>query len=444
MLAFAAITLAMAVPAAAQTANRVLITEVSGAIGVATVRQVSRAIDQARDQKAAALILRLDTPGGLVTSTRDLIQRIIASPVPVIVYVSPSGARAASAGTFLAYASHIAAMAPGTNIGAATPVEIGGVPGLPPPRPTDQNKEDRKAPATKQQTAAEQKAVNDVVALLRSLAQLRGRNAEWAEKATREAATLTAIEAQKEGVVEIVATTVDDLLAQVDGRKVTAGGAEIALATRNAKTEVITPDARTRLLSVISDPNLAFILLMIGVYGLLLEFWTPGTFVPGVIGGVSLILALIALSVLPLNYGAFGLLLLGLALMIGEAFAPGLGILGIVGLLSFVVGAYFLFEGAGSDIEIAVSLPLIMGMAVLTAAMVFGVGTFALKARRRAVVTGAEQLIGARARVVDWSGSSGHVHLQGEVWAARSSVPIHPAGSVRVVGRDGLTLIVDE
>jgi membrane-bound serine protease (ClpP class) len=416
--------------AMAQTANRVLMTEVSGAIGVATVRQVRRAIDQARDKNAQALILRLDTPGGLVSSTRELIQRIVASPVPVVVYVSPSGARAASAGTFLTYASHIAAMAPGTNIGAATPVQIGRLPGLPQPQPDPaKDKDGKNGSATKSQSAIEQKALNDVVALLRSLAQLRGRNAEWAEKATREAATLTATEAQKEGVIEIVATGVDDLLTQLDGRKVEAGGTEIVLATRGVKAEVIVPDARTRLLSVIADPNVAFILLMIGFYGLLLEFWNPGTFVPGVIGGISLILGLTALSALPVNYGAMGLLLLGLALMIGEVFTPGLGILGIGGLVAFVAGAYFLFEGSGSDMEIAVSLPLILGMAALTAGLIFGV---------------AEQIIGAEARVLDWDGSSGHVRLHGEIWSARSGAAIRPEGRVRVVGREGNTLLVDD
>jgi membrane-bound serine protease (ClpP class) len=431
--------------AMAQTANRVLMTEVSGAIGVATVRQVRRAIDQARDKNAQALILRLDTPGGLVSSTRELIQRIVASPVPVVVYVSPSGARAASAGTFLTYASHIAAMAPGTNIGAATPVQIGRLPGLPQPQPDPaKDKDGKNGSATKSQSAIEQKALNDVVALLRSLAQLRGRNAEWAEKATREAATLTATEAQKEGVIEIVATGVDDLLTQLDGRKVEAGGTEIVLATRGVKAEVIVPDARTRLLSVIADPNVAFILLMIGFYGLLLEFWNPGTFVPGVIGGISLILGLTALSALPVNYGAMGLLLLGLALMIGEVFTPGLGILGIGGLVAFVAGAYFLFEGSGSDMEIAVSLPLILGMAALTGGLIFGVAGLALKARQRVPVTGAEQIIGAEARVLDWDGSSGHVRLHGEIWSARSGAAIRPEGRVRVVGREGNTLLVDD
>ena len=221
-------------------------------------------------------------------------------------------------------------------------------------------------------------------------------------------------------------------------------GIERSLATRDANIEIVSPDLRTRLLQAISDPNIAFILLMAGFYGIALEFWTPGTFVPGVVGGISLVMALIALSALPVSYGALGLLVLGLALMIGEVLTPGFGILGVGGLGAFLAGAYFLFEGTGSDVDMAISLPLIAAMAVVSAGMIFGIGVLAVKARRRPVTTGAEQLIGARARVVDWSGSTGHVHLHGETWSARSRAPIRPTGEVRVAGRDGLMLIVEE
>jgi membrane-bound serine protease (ClpP class) len=435
--------LGAAAPASAQRGQRVYLTEVSGAIGVATVRQLSRAIEQAQAEQAGALIMRLDTPGGLVSATRELIKQIIASPVPIVIYVAPSGARAASAGTFLVYASHVAAMAPGTNLGAATPIEIGGLPGLPQPRREEPSKDEKGSNRTQPQSTAQRKAINDVVALLRSLAQLRGRNAEFAEKAVSDAATMTAAEAVKAGVVDVMAVSVDDLLRQIDGRKVSAGGAERTLATLGVKAEVIEPDLRTRLLSVISDPNIAFILLMVGFYGLILEFWNPGSFVPGTLGGISLILALIALTALPVNYGAFGLLLLGIGLMVGEAFTPGIGVLGIGGALAFGVGAYFLFEGAGSDIEIAVSLPLIIGMTCTTAALIFAVVAAAMQARRRPAAAGAEQLIGARARVVDWQGDSGQVRAEGEIWAARSERPLQAGATVRVVGRDGLTLLVE-
>jgi membrane-bound serine protease (ClpP class) len=433
--------LGLAAPAPAQT-NRVFLIEVSGAIGVSTTRQFSRAIERAQAERAAVLIVQLDTPGGLVSSTRELIKQIIASPVPVVIYVAPSGAQAASAGTFLVYAAHLAAMAPGTNLGAATPIEIGGVPGLPQPR-REPAKDDKTPSGTQPQNAAQAKAINDVVALLRSLAQLRGRNAEFAEKAVRDAATLTAAEAHRDNVVDIMAGSVGELLAQLDGRKVTAGGVERTLATKGATPETIEPDLRTRLLSIISNPNVAFLLLMIGFYGIILEFWNPGTLVPGVIGGISLILSLIALSALPVNYGALALLVLGIALMIGEAFTPGVGALGIGGLAAFVVGSYFLFEGAGSDIKFAVSLPLIAGMAITTAALIFGVIAAAMRARKRPAVTGAEQVIGAIARVIDWQGDRGHVRFEGEIWNARSGRPQPVGAAVRVVGREGLTLVVE-
>jgi membrane-bound serine protease (ClpP class) len=428
---------ALAAEAGAQGGNRVYLSEVSGAIGVATVRQLTRAIERAQADRAEALIVQLDTPGGLVSSTRELIKLIIASPVPIVIYVAPSGARAASAGTFLVYASHVAAMAPGTNLGAATPVQIGGLPGMPSPQQKD-NKDGKGG-----KSAMEQKAINDVVAMLRSLAQLRGRNAEFADKAVSEAATMTADEALKAGVIDVFATSTGDLLTQIDGRKVKIDGVEKTLATKGAKAETLTPDLRTRLLSVISNPNVAFLLLMIGFYGLILEFWNPGTFIPGVIGGISLILALIALSALPLNYGALGLLVLGIGLMIGEALTPGIGILGVGGVVAFAAGAYFLFEGAGSDIEIAVSLPVIIGTTVTTALLIFGVVAAAMQARRRPAAAGAEQLIGARARVVDWQDDSGHVRAEGEVWTARSERPLAVGATVRVVGRDGLTLLVE-
>jgi membrane-bound serine protease (ClpP class) len=436
LLALLITVLAPAAPAAAQ--ESVLVTDAQGAIGVAAHRHIVQAIEAAQAKQAAALIVRLDTPGGLVSATRTTIQALIASPVPVIVYVAPSGARAASAGTFIVYAAHIAAMAPGTNIGAATPIEIGGLPGL--PRPKGEQKDRQPQEGT---TAAERKAINDVVAMLRGLAQLRGRSAEWAEKAVREAATLTADEALKEHVIEIVATDLRDLLAQADGRKVTVNGQERIIATKDASLVTFTPDWRTQLLSVISDPNIAFILLMIGVYGILLEFWNPGTFVSGTVGAISLILALIALTILPVHYGALGLLILGIALMIGEALTPGTVVLGIGGILAFIVGAVFLFEGPGADVSYAISRPLIIGLAAVSAALIFGVIAAAVKARKRPPAAGGEQLIGSVGEVVDWPGSLGSVRVHGEIWAARSEQPLNRGDSVRIVGRDRLTLIVE-
>jgi membrane-bound serine protease (ClpP class) len=426
--------------AKAQFTGPVLVTDLNGAIGVAAARQVSRAIEKARQDRASALLIRLDTPGGLVSSTRDIIKDLIAAPVPIVVYVAPSGARAASAGTFIVYAAHIAAMAPGTNIGAATPVEIGRVPGLPAPREGDPGAQ--KQPPS-QEAASERKAINDVVALLRSLAQLRGRNAEWAEKAVREAATLTADDARKEGVIDIVARNIDDLLQQLDGRRVTVDGVERVIAAAGVGRSAYEPDLTTRALAVISDPNLAFILLLIGIYGILLEFWTPGVYFPGVIGAISLIVALMALSTLPVQYAALSLLLLGIGLMIGEVFTPGIGALGIGGLVAFVAGAFFLFEPSGADIKIAVSWPLILGAAAATAAFFLFVGGAAIKARHRPPATGAEAMIGSIGRVIDWQDLAGNIRIHGEIWAARGDRPLQPGTSVRVVKREGLTLIVE-
>ncbi len=419
--------------AAAQTAQsgRVLVVDVDGAISVAAARVMTKAMDLARKDGAEAIVMRLDTPGGLVSATRDIIRDMLAAPVPVIVYVGPSGARAASAGTFIVYASHLAAMAPGTNLGAATPIQMGGLPGL--PQQKDEKKKD-------EPTSAEKKAINDVVALLRSLAQLRGRDIDFAEKAVREAATLTATEAQKQGVVEIVAASVTDLLAQADGRKVSVNGQERPLATKNAAVQVVEADWRTKLLSVIANPNIAFILFLVGVYGILFEFWSPGSFVPGTVGGVSLILALTALSVLPVEYGALGLLLLGMALMIAEVFTPGIGILGIGGLVAFVLGAFFLFEPEGSTIDFRVSIPVIVGAAITSAALTFAVIGAALRARRQPTV--AEEILGREGRVLSWTDDRGRVEVGGELWNARAMQAFSPGDRIRVMARDGLTLTV--
>ncbi|MFL5000753.1 MAG: NfeD family protein [Xanthobacteraceae bacterium] len=428
---------AFAQPASAQSPNRVFVTEVNGVIGVATTRQIAHAIQKAKQEGGIALVIRLDTPGGLVSSTRDIIKEMIASPVPVIVYVAPSGARAASAGTYITYASHLAAMAPGTNIGAATPIELGGVPGLPGSQPKD--KESKGEPKSPEQN----KAVNDAVAMMRSLAQLRRRNAEWAEKAVRDAATLTAVEAQKDGVVELLADDVKDLLNQSDGRDVTVAGIETKFTTRNAEMIAVESDWRTKARSAISDPNIAFLLLLIGFYGLILEFWNPGVFAPGVIGAISLIMGLTALTALPVNYAALGLLVLGIFLMIGEAFTPGIGALGIGGLAAFIVGALFLFEGTDTDIEFAVSRWLIFGSAMTTAGMIFAIGGAAWSARKRPPVTGSEQMIGMRGEVVGWAGMRGSVRVHGEIWSARADRPLQVKDAVRVVGREGLILIVE-
>jgi membrane-bound serine protease (ClpP class) len=415
-----------------QANGAVVVGEVKGAIGVSSVRLFASAIAEARRRDACCLVVRLDTPGGLVSATREIIQHIVASPVPIIVYVAPGGARAASAGTFLVYAAHIAAMAPGTNIGAATPIELG-VPGLP---GQDKPKE---SPA---ETAPQRKALNDTIAMLRSLAQLRGRNVEWAEKAVKDAATLTAADALKEGVIDAVAQDMNELLGIVDGRKVSIGNMEKTLSTRGAEKVVFDPGWRTRVLGVISDPNIAFILLLVGVYGIILEFFNPGGLVAGVTGAICLLLALAALATLPVQYAALGLIFLGMALMIAEAFVPGFGVLGIGGIIAFIAGSLFLFDPSGADIDISVSLPLILGAAGTTLALVLLVLGATVRAQRRPVVTGAEEMIGSVAHVVEWKGLNGRVRVHGETWSARASRAFAPEEAVRVVSREGLTLVV--
>jgi membrane-bound serine protease (ClpP class) len=450
-------------PGRADPAASVEVVDVKGAIGVATSRHIDRALRRAAGDGAALVVIRLDTPGGLVSSTRDIIQSIVASPVPVAVYVAPSGARAASAGTYITYAANFAAMAPGTNIGAATPISLGG-PATPAPsnplepersapergkpagKDAGKNKADQdrtnqdRAPPPK--TTEERKVLNDAVALIRSLAQMRGRNADWAERAVRDAATLTAQEALQQHVIDVVARDVPDLLSQLDGRTVRIGAVDRRLSTKGAEIVVIPTDTWTEVLSVITDPNIAYILMLAGIYGLAFEFMSPGMVLPGIVGGISLLLALAALSVLPVNYAGLALILLGIALMAGEAATPGVIALGIGGVVAFVAGALFLFE-PGSFTGLAIAWPVIAGAAAVSAAFILFVIGAAIRARRRAVVGGAEEMIDSPARVVDWQHHSGRVTLRGELWAARADRVLHPGDAVRVARRDGLKLVVE-
>lgn len=427
------------------------VVDVKGAIGVATSRQIADAVRRATADAAQLLVIRLDTPGGLVSSTREIIQSIVSSPVPVAVYVAPGGARAASAGTYITYAADIAAMAPGTNIGAATPISLGGpeLPGSTPPQPRD-NGPRGKSPAGKADqdkappptTTEGRKVLNDAVAFIRSLAQLRGRNADWAEHAVRDAATLTAQEALHDRVIDVVARDLPDLLSQLDGRTVRTNGAARTLATRGARVVLIPTATWTRVLSAITDPNIAYILMLAGIYGLAFEFLSPGMVLPGIVGGISLLLALAALSVLPVNYAGLALILLGLALMAGEAASPGVIALGIGGVVAFVAGTLFLFE-PGSMSGISVAWPVVASAATVSALfMLFVIGA-ALRARRRKVVGGAEEMIDSPARVVDWQDHAGRVRLRGELWDARADRAFRPGDTVRVARRDGLKLLVE-
>lgn len=456
-------------PDSAQRRSAIVLS-LDGIVGPATADYLIRGLAAAHGQNAAVVILRIDTPGGLDTSMRDIIRAILASPVPVIAYVSPNGARAASAGTYILYASHVAAMAPATNLGAATPVALGG--GFPKPdekepgsggkagekpaqepvqksadKATDSNgdKPSAKQPAGKPPAAApknasESKAINDAVAYIRSLAALRGRNADWAEDAVRSAASLSAREAHAQQVIDLIADDIPDLLEQADGRTVRVGNSQTELQTKGLSVQHREPDWRTRVLSVITNPNLALMLLMVGVYGLIFEFMNPGALYPGVVGAICLLVGLYALSALPLTYAGLALVLLGAALMVAEIFTPSIGILGIGGAIAFVLGSLLLVDTDAPAYE--VSLPLVAGVAVASLGMTFLIARLALRSRRAPIVSGAEALIGQRIKVLSWNGEQGHVAAAGERWRAVGPAGLAPGDTVVITAVHGVTLHV--
>lgn len=449
LLLFIAITQLMGVALAQendpvnQADGHIIQLTIDDAIGPATDDYIERALETAARQHAELVVIRMDTPGGLDTAMRGIIKNITNSLVPVASYVAPTGSRAASAGTYILYASHIAAMAPGTNLGAATPVQIGGIsPPSPKQTPLSKGGEKEEQAADKPtDDAMKNKVINDAVAYIRSLAQLHGRNQEWAEKAVREAASLPAEEALKLNVIDIVAANMGDLLKQVDGREVTVLGQKRLLQTAGKSIEKLEPDWRSRFLSVITNPNIAYILMLIGIYGLLLEFSNPGAIVPGTIGAISLLLALYAFQLLPINYAGMGLILLGVALMVGEAFEPSFGILGIGGLVAFVVGSIILMDthAPGFGIEITV----IITFAIISALIFIFVIGMAFKARRRPVVSGLEELVGGQAIATQDFDQTGTVAIHSESWMAHTGTPIHRGQTVRVTGIKGLTLEVE-
>lgn len=416
--------------------REVWIMDIHGVIGPAVADYTVRGLQQAQDHGARLVVLRIDTPGGLDTSMRQMIQAILASKIPVVGYVAPQGARAASAGTYILYACHIAAMAPATNLGAATPVEIS-APGLP-SMPDKDNHPPRRA--SQPVSTMERKIIHDATAYIESLAQLRGRNAEWARQAVTEGVSLSATQALKRHVIDLMADDMDDLLAQLDGREVSIGHNRITLHTRNVSVYRYPVGWRSEFLAVITNPNVAYILVLIGVYGLIFEFLHPGIGVAGIAGAICLLLALYAFQMLPVSYSGLALILLGLGLMTAEAFAPSFGVLGLGGISAFVFGSIMLMDTGLPGYRIA--MPMILGFAVFSALLlIFAVG-LVLKARKGSVVSGLQSLLGLNVAVESVQDGNAYVWLQGERWRVQCEEPLAVDDTVTVTGTSGVLLQV--
>lgn len=432
--------------------------DLQGPLGVATAEYIISGIKEAAERNANIIIIRMDTPGGLVEPTRDIIQAILGSDVPVVTYVSPAGGRAASAGTYIVLASHIAAMAPTTHLGAATPVSLTGGDMPKPPLPLDrrvpdveedgddaESDEDAEADSAEETkpagTAMERKVMNDAIAYIRGLAETHGRNADWAEEAVRDAATLTAAEALEQNVIDIVAASREELLTEIDGREVQVNNRTVTLDTASLVVESIEPSLRIKILSMIANPQVALLLMLVGIYGLVFEGWNPGAIVPGVVGIVCLLLAAYALQVLPVNYAGLALIVVGLILIVAEAFVPSFGALGLGGIVAFMFGSIMMFDsgipGFGISITFVVTFSAVMGLALLWLA------SFIIRLQRRGAVSGKESIVGGTGVSMEDFTGAGLVWLEGESWQAKSSVPIRNDQEVLVTALVGLVLHVE-
>ena len=454
LLALSALAQESAGPADARPVH---VAPLTGVIGPANAAFITGAIEDAEDG-ARALVIEMDTPGGLVDAMREINLAILSSQVPVIVYVAPQGARATSAGAYILYASHLAAMAPGTTVGAATPVEFGPAsepPELPadtPAEPAEPAPSDEAAPAEGDAAPAEEpapssaqamrnKVVNDSVAQIRALAELRGRNADWAERAVREGVSLTAEQAVEMNVADLVAPSLQALLEAADGRTVTlVEGREVVLALAGAEVERVEPGFALELLQVITNPNIAFLLINIGFIGLLASFYNGLEPVTLIAGLICLIVGFYALNTLPVNYAGAALIVLGLGLLIAELFVASAGVLAISGLAIFALGAVMLVDTEIDALQI--DWRLIAGMTAALGALTFAAVSYGLAAQVRKPVSGRESLTGMEGDVLEWSGAEGFVHVDGERWHAVSRDALSPGDRIKVTGIEGLTLTV--
>lgn len=412
---------------------------IDGPIGPATSHYVNDGLATAQASGTPLVILQMDTPGGLSKAMRDIIQGILASPVPVVGYVAPSGARAASAGTYILYATHIAAMAPATNLGAATPIQIAG--GAPVAHDSNDGDQHPHREVLDSASALRHKVINDAAAYIRGLATQHGRNADWAEKAVREAATLTAQVALKKNVIDLIAANTGALLTKIDGHQVTTSAGTITLETTHLQVVTRNVDWRTQLLSVITNPTIAYLLLLIGIFGLLLEGLNPGAILPGVLGGICLLTALFAFQILPVSFAGLGLILLGIGLMIAEAFAPSFGLLGLSGVISFVFGSIMLMD---TDVPgYQVSIAVIGAIAAVGALLTFLIVYLFIYSRRSRVVSGREGMVGSVAQAMSNFDEQGRVFVHGEAWNAITRHPVTHGQKVRIVAISGLTVTVE-
>ncbi|WP_018623477.1 NfeD family protein [Kangiella aquimarina] len=428
-----------------------------GSVNPATAHFLVENIEEAAEQDYQLIIIKMNTPGGLDLAMRDIIRAILSSPIPVATYVYPPGSRAASAGTYILYASHVSAMAPATNLGAATPVSIGGMPSPDESNQPEQSKQPEnnevgpdtseqkpnKSPSpssTSNKSAMEKKVINDAEAYLRSLADYHGRNIDWVRNAVREGESLSSSEALEIGVIDLIAENPQQLLAMIDGKSVRLPNGQAEINTKGMTIEVVEIDWKTQLLSIISDPNIAYILLIIGIYGLIFEGYNPGTFIPGVIGAICLLLAFYALQIMPVNYVAAGLLVLGIALLVVEAFAPSFGILGVGGIIAFILGSFLLFNEP--ETGMAIAMPILIFVTIVSVILLSFVLSLAIRARNRPVVTGTDEMLSEIGIVEHDFEDKGWIKIHGEIWKASSDQPLKAGQHVKVVAVNDLDLVV--